>query len=376
MLEIDRSASAVGLVLAAGSVTFVGSLLVGGVIADRVSRRRVMVAADLLRLVSQGGSAALVLSGQAEVWSLAALAAVTGVGTGFFWPASTGLLPSVVEPGQLVPANGLRTTVGSAAEIGGPAVAGVIVALWNPGIALAVDAATFALSAALLIGMRPRRVAPRERSSFLADLKGGWGAFTSRQWLWVIVGAASVGNLAWAAWNTLGPVLAGDQLGGAAGWGAVLSAMGVGALGAGLLATQLRPRRPLVLFALTGLGLAAPIVALAAGASIMVVAAGAFISGALMTVGDAVWEATLQRHIPEETLSRVSSYDWFGSMIFYPLGYVFWGPIAGVAGEAAALWIAAGLVVFTAAAMLLSREVRTLGSEPEEPPAVTVPAGG
>ena len=165
VLEIGGGASDVGLVLAARSIALVASLLIGGVVADRVSRRTVMVSADLIRLGSQGLLAALLIAHTADVWSLALLSGVTGAATGFFNPAATGLLPAIVEPEQLQPANGLRATAMSAGEILGPACAGILVAAAGAGSAIAVDAATFAISAAFLVAPQaPARRAARGRA--------------------------------------------------------------------------------------------------------------------------------------------------------------------------------------------------------------------
>ena len=187
VLEIGGSASDVGLVLAAGAFPLVATVLAGGVVADRASRRAVMVVADLARVASQGTMAALLIAGVADVWMLALVAGVTGAATGFFSPASTGLLPEVVLAEQLQPANALRASAVSTGEILGPAVGGVLVAAAGAGWAIAIDAVTFAVSAACLAMLRvPTRVAA-QRSSFVADLREGWVAFRSRRWVWTFV---------------------------------------------------------------------------------------------------------------------------------------------------------------------------------------------
>src|SRR3954454_10843702 len=174
VLELGGSATEVGVVLAVRVAPMVATLLVGGVVADRISRRAVMVAADLSRLVTQGAIAALLLTGSAEIWMLAVLSGLTGAATGFFNPASTGLMPAIVPAEQLQEANGVRATALSGGEIVGPAIAGVLIAGFDAGWALAIDAATFAVSAAFLVRLRlPARVA-REGGSFLADLRDGW----------------------------------------------------------------------------------------------------------------------------------------------------------------------------------------------------------
>jgi MFS family permease len=367
VLEIGGSASEVGLVLAAAVLPLVGSVLVGGVVADRASRRAVMVTADLVRVGSQGAMAAVLIAGVAEVWMLAVLAGMTGAATGFFSPASTGLLPEVVPAGQLQPANALRSSANSAGEILGPLAAGVLVAAAGAGWAIAVDAVTFGVSAACLVMLRvPARVAART-NSFVTDLREGWTAFRSRRWVWAVVANFAIGNLLWGAWSALGPVVADRDLGGAAAWGTVLAAMGVGALAGSLLATQVNPRRPLVFLVFTDGLFALPLAFLAASPPLPLLACGALLSGAGMMLGLSVWESTLQRHIPGESLSRVSSYDWFGSLAFSPLGLAIWGPVAGAIGISVSLWLAFGLSVVATLALLAVPDVRHLPATPAPP---------
>lgn len=373
VLEIGGSTSDVGLVLAAGAFPLVATVLAGGVVADRTSRRAVMVTADLVRVASQGAMAALLIAGVAEVWMLALVAGVTGAATGFFGPASTGLLPEVVLAEQLQPANGLRASAVSTGEILGPVAGGVLVAAAGAGWAIATDAATFAVSAACLAMLRvPARVAAR-RSSFLADLRQGWVAFRSRRWVWTFVAYFAIVNLLWGAWGVLGPVVAERDLGGAAAWGAILGAMGVGALAGSLLSTRVRPHRPLLLAALADGLFVLPLAFLAAADSVPLIACAAALSGAGMAVAISVWESTLQRHIPAESLSRVSSYDWFGSLAFYPLGLAIWGPVAALIGISVSLWLAFGLAVLMTLALISVPDIRRLPAAPPQPTAATDP---
>lgn len=358
VLEIGGSASEVGLVLAAGAFPLVATVLVGGVVADRASRRAVMVVADLVRVASQGAMAVLLIAGTPEVWMLALLAGVSGAAGGFFGPASTGLLPEVVLAEQLQPANALRASAVSTGEIVGPVVGGVVVAAAGAGWAIAIDAATFAVSAAFL-GMLPR--APREApqgSSFVAELREGWVAFRSRRWVWSFVLYFAIANLVWGAWGALGPVVAERDLGGAAAWGAILTAMGVGTLAGSLLAARARPRRPLLFAALADGLFFLPLALMAVAPPAALIAAGALIAGAGMALAISVWEATLQRHVPGESLSRVSSYDWFGSLAFYPLGLAIWGPVAAAIGVSASLWLSFGLAAAATAWLVSVPDIR------------------
>ena len=359
-LELSGSASAVGLVLACRALPLVACLLAGGVIADRTSHRAVMVCADLVRFASQGAMAALLIADVAELWSIGVLAGVTGAATGFFNPASTGLLPLVVAPEHLQPANGLRATAMASGEILGPMIAGILVATSGPGWALGIDALTFGASAAFLARMRLPVPAARPAESFLEGLRAGWRVFRSRTWVWAFVASAAIGNMLWGAWSALGPVVAERDLGGAAAWGAILAAMGAGGLAGGLLAIRARPRRPMVVAVLGGVIFSFALGLLAAGVPAPLLAAGALVSGGALMFGNAVWESTLQRHIPSEALARVSAYDWFGSLAFYPLGLAVWGPVAVAIGTETTLWLAFALLVITMLAPLAVPEIRRL----------------
>lgn len=360
VIGIGGSASAIGLVLAVRTAALVVSLLLGGVVADRVARRAVMVAADVARLVTQGVLATLVIAGEAEVWSIALLTGLGGIASGFFNPASTGLLPAIVPPERLQQANGVRGTLLSAGEIGGPALAGVLVAAVGAGWALAVDAATFGVSALLLIGVRIPDGVERAATGFWEDLREGWTTFKGTTWLWTFVLWASFANLTWGAWSVLGPVVAERDLGGAAAWGAVNAALGVGALAGAVAAIRRTPRRPVFAAALTGLTVVPALALLAGGASVAPLALGALVFGIGMMFGNTVWESALQRHIRPEALSRVSAYDWFVSFAFAPVGLAIWGPISAEVGVSEAIWISAAVSLATTLVLLCVRDVRRL----------------
>jgi hypothetical protein len=244
----------------------------------------------------------------------------------------------------------------------------VHVATAGPGWTLAIDGATFAVSAAFLANLHLPRQLVRARASFMHDLRTGWNEFRSRSWVWSLVVAASLGNLLWGAFSVLGPVVAQQDLGGAAVWGSIMAAMGAGALGGSVLAIRLRPRRPLVLSTLSLATFAAPPALLAAGVQPALIAAGTFLAGAGMMLGISTYESTFQRLIPADVLSRVSSYDWFGSLALQPIGLAIWGPIAVAIGIDAALWLSAALLLASVLAPLALTEVRTMPGEPGLPP--------
>jgi MFS family permease len=364
VIGLGGSAADMGLVFSARSLALVGCLLAGGVVADRLPRRTVLIGADLVRLASQGALAATLIAGEPGMWVLAALSAVTGAATGFFNPASTGFLPSVVSPEGLQQANALRGLSSSVGRIAGPIAAGVLVATVGAGWALAVDAATFAVSAAFLSGIRlPRQVAA-PRSSFLADLRDGWQAFRSRTWLWSFVAWAAFGNLLYGCWAIVGPLVAERDLGGVTAWATIIAASGAGGFAGGVIALHASPRRPLVFATAAMLIFFMPLALLALGLPVAVVALGAAVSEIGLVLSATVGESTFQRHVDPAVLSRVSAYNWLGAMALQPVGLAVWGPVALAIGYDAAMWVAFAAMVLSGLALLAVRDVRRLAAYP------------
>jgi MFS family permease len=369
VLNEGRGPDAIGYVLAAETIPLVALLLLGGVVADRFSRRLTMLGSDLVRFASEGTLAVLLFTGRPPLWAFMALAAVLGAGQAFFNPAMTGLLPDMVSCERLQQANALRGIANSAGSVLGPSVAGVIVALGGAGWAIAIDAATYAVSAACLwrLAISPR--ASSDTSSLLAQLALGWHEFRSRTWLWLVVAQFATFNaLSFAPFLVLGAVVAHDQLGGAGAWGAILAALGAGSVIGGIVAIRLRPRRPLVVAELSVALFALPVALLAFPAATVLIAVAAGAGGIGVSVFGTVWETALQQHVPPAVLSRVSSYDWFGSLAFTPLGYIIAGPVAGLIGTRTVLLVAAAWAAVSCLAVLLSRDLRRLGAEPATPP--------
>jgi MFS family permease len=353
VLEIGGSATDLGLVLAAGSLPLLVFLLVGGVVADRVSRRALMLSADVVRFATQGLMAGLLIGGVAQIWQLAVLQALRGTASAFFGPASTGLLPHVVSAERLQDANALRGLAGSLAYIAGPAVAGVLVVTVGAGWALGADAATFAISAALLSRLTPGTLQRPPRQRFLRELADGWREFTARRWVWATVLNLAVANMFATAFYVLGPVVSKQSLGGAGAWALILSAGSVGAFLGGLLVLRVRPRRPIFAgICACALG-AVPALLLSIPAPVWLIAAATLIGGSGVLIFNTLWETTLQQHIPPDALSRVSAYDWLGSFIAQPIGLALAGPLAATLGTSTTL-LATGLGEFAVIAATIA----------------------
>jgi len=361
VLELTGSKADLGYVLAARALPQVLFLIAGGIWADRLPRHRVMVVSNLLSGLSQATVAALLLSGHARIWELGALAAVNGMSSAFFFPASTGIVPQTVPRPLLQSANAVLRLGLNGSFIGGAALGGVIVAATSPGVGIACDAGSFFLAALFLALIRLPASLRMESSTFLADLGEGWREFSSRPWLWAIVAQFGFVNAAEQACTfVLGPAIAKAHLGGAAAWGLVLTAQSIGLVAGGLLLLRLRPRR-LLLTATLGFLLTIPfLLALSAPAALVVVVAAAAIGGIGTEIFGVLWETTLQQEISQETLSRVSAYDALGSFVLIPLGVAAAGPVAQAIGTRETILGAAALALGATLVVLLSRDVRTI----------------
>lgn len=361
VLSIGGSAADVGYVTAAAMLPVIVFLLLGGVIADRLPRQQVMAGANVLQALAQAGSAALVLSGRAQVWELMALAAVRGIGLGFYFPAAAGLLPQTVPEQQRAQANAMDRIGRNTALIIGSALGGVLVGVAGPGWGLVLDAASYAVAALLLIGMRIPALPRGEASRMLRELREGWQEFSSRRWLWVIVLEFSLLVAVWdGAIDVLGPVVAHDQLGGAHSWGIVLAAQSAGAVLGGLGMIRLRPRRMLLIGSLSVAPTSGLLFTLAVPLAVPVIAVAAFVAGVGIEVFEVNWATAMQQEVPPAALSRVSSYDAMGSWGLSPVGTVVAGPLALALGTPVVLAAGGVLIVLLTAAVLCVPEVRQL----------------
>ncbi|MCX2183724.1 MFS transporter [Streptomyces sp. SKN60] len=362
VLQSGGDGGDVGLVAMARTLPLVLFLLIGGAVADRVPRHRVMVAANALNCVSQAVFAVLVLTGEARLWQMMLLTALCGTGQAFFNPAAEAMLMSSVDGEQAGRAFALFRMAMNGAGIGGAALGGALIAAVGPGWVLAIDAGAFAVAGALRAFLDVRHIPERAPGGgLLADLREGWDEFAGRPWLWSIVAQFSiVVALVGAAESVYGPLVARDQLGGARPWGLALAAFGVGTLAGALLMARWKPRRMLLVGTLCVFPIALPSAALAVPLDVVGLGAAMFVSGVAIEVFGVSWMTTLHQEIPEEKLSRVSAYDWFGSTAMLPLSTALAGPAETVLGRGTALWGSAALIVLVTALVLLVPDVRNL----------------
>ncbi|MEV6350682.1 MFS transporter [Actinoplanes sp. NPDC051851] len=379
-LGSGHGAGGVGLVMSAGSLPTVVFLLLGGVLADRVPRRTVMLGADAVRAVTQGVLAVWALSGDVPLVALMGFAALDGLGNAFFRPALTGLIPAVAGDGGLQRANALVGVGRSFSSAVGPALGGVLVAAFSPAVVFAVDAVSYVVSTLFLATVPAGVVAARGSApsvpagvvnaggsapGVLTDLREGWWEFRSRRWLWVIVVQFGVMHLTTVpAYLVLGPQVASAGLGGARGWGLVLGGFGAGAVAGGLAMMRMTPRHPLRVATVGLLGYVPALLLLALPAALPLVVFGGFLAGAGIGVFAALWDTAMQANVPREALSRVSAYDWFGSLVTLPLGYALVGVLAPGTGATALLVGGAATMTAGCAVVLAVREVREMVTGP------------
>ena len=358
---LHDSPTAIGIVLAARQGPVVVLLLVGGVWGDRLRRNHVMIASNAVSFAGQGLVAALLLAGTAHLWELAVLASVNGASQAFFLPASSGVIPQTVPEPLLQQANAALRLGLNSTNVAGAALGGLIVAATNPGVAIAVDAASYGLAATALGAMRLPAAERVKGSSVWRELREGWDDFWSRRWLWSIVVQFGIVNaVAVGAIQVLGPNVAKHHLHGATGWGLILTALTLGLVLSGVALLRWRPRRLLLTATYGTFGFAVLPLALARPLPLPIVIVAAFATGLCLELFGVFWQTTMQQEIPVAKLSRLSSYDLVGSFALMPIGYAIAGPVAAVIGVTQTFLGTAAIMVVAAALVLLSRDVRTM----------------
>ena len=360
VLDLSSSAAALGIVLAARSIPMAALLLVGGVVSDRFSRSQILVVSNTLTGLSQGLAAFLLISGNAEVWSLAVIEAVNGVVVAFTFPAMQSVVPMIIDHDDLQQTNAILSFSRQGMFIVGPSLAGVCVVTVGSGWAIAVDAAAYTLSAFCMSRLRLRAVERDDEPSMLADLREGWSVFTSMQWVWVVVAAFGVLNMIHAGVIfTLGPVIAEDTIGEDA-WGLVLSAESVGFLVTTLILMKMRLRYPLRAGMIGIATLALPMFALGLAPSTIPLVILMFVAGTGGEVFGIGWTTAMHENVPNELQSRLWSYDAFGSFVAIPVGQLLVGPLATLFSARAVAVGAAVVYLCVALGSLLSPQVRGL----------------
>lgn len=398
VVALGGSAGDLGVVTGAAAGGMLATALFGGVLADRVAQRHILLCTETVKFMALAWVAVLALSGGVQIWHLAVAAAVGGAMDGLYYPAYSALLPIVLPAADLLPANGLEGVLRQMlVNAGGPALAGVVVAAFSPAAALAMAAGATALAALVLLPIAPRPVgvlhgqvasaptADVERDAHpvravLTDLREGFAYLRATPWLWATLGFASVlVLLIMGPMEVLIPFALKDHAGGGPGEHAlVLAAFGVGgALASFAVAARPLPRRYLTwMVCAWGFGtLPFAVIGVADRVWVFVVAAG--LVGAAFEGATVIWGTILQRRVPPELLGRVSSLDFFVSLLFMPVSMAIAAPVSHVIGLTATFAVA-GLapaviaVLAIVVARLRADEIaHPLTAAPEGAPAAT-----
>ncbi|HTA03956.1 MAG TPA: MFS transporter, partial [Streptosporangiaceae bacterium] len=295
VLDSGGTAADLGFVFAADVVPQVLVMLGGGVLADRVGRRPVMLITDSARLAVQATLAGVLLGGRPPIWLFALLASLLGTGEGFFNPALGGLRAEIAPRDKLADANALLSVAQSAATVVGPALAGILIALTSPAVVIALDAASFGVSVVSLALLTIPPARPATQSPW-RDLADGWAQFRGQTWLWLTTVQFALFNLfTWAPYLLLGPILARQYLGGAGAWGVMAASYAGGSVLTGLALVGRRPRRPLLVAVAGTFGYALPCLLLALRAPLPLVAAGALAAGSGSAVFGTYWTTVMQQ---------------------------------------------------------------------------------
>ena len=363
VLELTGSAKDAAIVIAAPTLAAIAVILFGGVIADRTSRKYVLVIAEILSMVSQLAIGLLFIFGEPTVPILTGLMLINGIAMAFNAPAATGLVVQIVEKHELQDANVILGTARNGAIAGGAALGGLLVATYGAGPTLIIDAMTFGISALLIGTLNVKVHEAIEPASILEDLRLGWKEFTSHTWLWVIVMQFSLIVAAEESiFGLLGPAISREMLGGAISWGNIAASFGVGTLLGGFVAFKIRPKHPMLVGTLLVFVFAGVPLALSVPLGVPVIAAMAFASGVAGQIFSVLWYTTLQQQVPAHLLSRVSAYDHLGSIVLAPLGIVIAGMLFEWVGYQLTMYIVAATIILPTAAALCVKDVRRMSN--------------
>ncbi|QKW09350.1 MFS transporter [Streptomyces sp. NA04227] len=348
VLQAGYGATGVGLVLAAHLFPFVALLLLGGVLADHLHPKPVLLAADAVRVVSMGFMAVQFASGEPVLWQLVVAQAVTGTAGAMFEPGSKGLVPHVA-PGRVREGYAYLRISESVVTLAGPALAGLLLAFVGPAVVIAVDCASYLLSCVLIALVKlPARPPAKGRPRITADLREGWRELRARTWLWVVIGSFGLlGLFLWGPYQVLVPtILIEDH--DATTYGLLQAVFGAGAVCGGFVGLRREPRRPLYVGALAMIAFVPQLWLIATGAPVAIIGIAMFAAGAGRAFWGVMWSTSVQSQVPPGALNRISAYEVMGSMLLLPVGSTLAGPASTAFGTTAVLVAAgcAGLLAF------------------------------
>jgi MFS family permease len=366
----DATASSLSIVMAAQMGPMVLFMLFGGVIADRFPRALVVGISDILLSGFVIANGYMLINGTATVFSLAVIAFISGTLNALWWPAFAGLIPEIVDEEDLQSANSVIGLGANGANIAGTVAGGIIVAGIGAGWAMVADGISFLIAGMLVFTLRKygkTRVQNEHSPTVYDDLVHGWKEFSSRSWVVAVVAGYSIIAMIFeSVFAVVGPVHAEQELGGPKPWSWILAALSIGMVVGVLLSMKVRPKRPLVVGLGAQIGVVTWILTMGVTNWIPLLMVSAFFAGIALDFFMVLWQTAMQINIPRESLSRVTSYDAFGSLALAPLGLVLAGPLTEKFGSSTTL-IYLGVIFMVILAIMISvPAVRHLeGKSPE-----------
>jgi len=366
----DATASSLSIVMAAQLGPMVLFMLFGGVIADRFPRALVVGASDILLSGFVIANGLMLISGSATIFSLAVIAFISGSLNALWWPAFAGLVPEIVDEEDLQSANSVVALGANGANISGTVVGGIIVAGIGAGWAMVTDGISFLIAGLLVFTLR-KYGKTREQSehspTVFDDLVHGWKEFSSRSWVVAVVAGYAIINMIFeSVFAVVGPVHAEQSLGGPKPGAWILAALSAGMMAGVFVSLKVRPKHPILIALSAQLAVAIWILIMGVTNWIPFIMVSAFFAGIAFDFFYVLWQTAMQSHIPRESLSRVSSYDAFGSLALAPLGLIVAGPLTEKFGTSTTL-IAMGLVFIAILGVVLAvPAIRHLEAKPPE----------
>ncbi len=358
------TAKSLSLVMFSQMLPIVVFMLIGGVIADRFPRAMLMGVTDILLSFLVIGNGIALATHHATLHTMMIVGLLSGTLNAIWWPAMSGLVPDLVDDEHLQAANSFVALVCNFANIIGAVTAGIIVAAIGSGPAIVIDGITFFIAGSLVFTLRDfgkRREVNEHSPSVIDDLVHGWREFTALKWVVTIVAGYSIIVMLFeSALTVVGPVLAKQSLGGAKPWSWILASLSIGMVVGVTTTVRVRPKYPLFIGLVVQAGMVAWLLAMGRSTSIALAMICAFLCGFAMDFFMVLWQTALQAKVPRDSLSRVASYDAFGSLFFTPLGLVISGPIVARIGTRTTFTAYAVVTAIVIIAMLSVKEVRQL----------------
>jgi len=360
-------ASDLGIVLGASMGGRLVFTLAGGVWADRLPRRLIMIASDAVRAGAQIVIALVFLTDVVAVWHLAVAATIFGIASAFFGPASTGVVPQIVSASRIQQATALLGLSRNATELFGPVLAGLLVATVGYPLVYTIDAASFVASLGCLALMRPLGVVRTQTQSFLADAREGLREVFARPWMRTTLIADAFANFAIAPYLVLGPLVVKEHLDGAPDWGLMMTGAAVGGIAGGALVLRWKPARPLIPAYASLVAVPLALLSLVPPVPLPLLMVAAALFSMSLVVANTFWQTMEQQHVPNDVLGRVDSVSWMIALVIMPIAYVVTGPVADEIGVRPTLLGAAAIGFASTVGVLLSRSVRELRRLEDEP---------